>query len=161
MSSKKFYIFLMFGFAGFVLFSSCKKNNNNKANSSTASMNFMDSNIRMTNITATLSGSGATISGTDSLKSYQLFLTLRRPFVLNDTLDMDSAGDIIQVNLSGRPDQWGAGFGWAPGNGNVTITSWDSVGHRLSGTFSGVLSGGIGYSDTLSAGKFDVEYVTE
>jgi hypothetical protein len=149
------------GCAGFILLASCKKSNGSNSNPSTASMTFFDSAIQLTSVSATLSGSSAVISANDALRSFGLILQVRRPFVLNDTLDMDSVGDIIQVTVTGRPDQWGGGFGWAPGDGKVTITSWDSVGRRLSGSFSGVLSGGVGYSDTLSAGKFDVQYTAE
>jgi hypothetical protein len=162
MSSRKFQALLfVVGIAGFIVFPSCKKNNSSKSNPSTASMTFMDSVIKLTSVSATLSGSGAVISASDALKSFGLILQLRRPFVLNSTLDMDSVGDIVQVTVTGRPDQWGGGFGWAPGDGKVTITSWDSVGHRLSGSFSGVLSGGQGYSEPLSVGTFDVGYTVE
>jgi hypothetical protein len=159
MISRKFEVVLfVVGFGGSLLLFACKKNSSSTTKPSTASMTFMDSAIQLTSVSATLSGSGAVISATDNLKSFGLALQLRRPFSLNDAVDMDSAGDYVQVTVTGRPDQWGGGFGMAPGDGKVTITSWDSVGHRLSGTFSGVLSGGIGYSDTLSTGKFDVQY---
>jgi len=159
MISRKFEVVLfVVGFGGSVLLFACNKNSNSKTNPSTASMTFMDSAIQLTSVSATMSGSGAVISAADNGKSFGVILMLRPPFTLNKTLDMDSVGDYVQVTVTGRPDQWGGGFGMSPGDGKVTITSWDSVGHRLSGTFSGVLSGGIGYSDTLSTGKFDVQY---
>jgi hypothetical protein len=108
--------------------------------------------------TSALSGSGAVISAADNGKSFGVIMMLRPPIIIDSTLDMDFVGGYIQVTVTGRPDQWGGGFGMSPGDGKVTITSWDSVGHRLSGTFSGVLSAGPGYSDTLSTGKFDVQY---
>jgi hypothetical protein len=155
MISRKFQAFLLV-----VLLYACKKNSS-QTKPSTASMTFMDSAIQLTSASAILSGSGAVISATDKLKSFSLAMQLQRPFTLNKTVDMDSVGDYIQVTVTGRPDQWGGGFGMSPGDGKVTITSWDSVGHRLSGTFSGVLSAGPGYSDTLSTGQFDVQYTTE
>jgi hypothetical protein len=159
MISRKFQAFLLVvGLGGSVLVFACKKNSSSKTNPSTASMTFMDSAVQLISVSATLSGSGAVISAADKGKPFSVILMLRPPFALNKTVDMDSAGDYVQVNVTGRPDQWGGGFGWAPGDGKVTITSWDSVGHRLSGTFNGVLTGGEGYSDTLSAGKFDVQY---
>jgi hypothetical protein len=159
MISRKFQTLLFVaGFGGSVLLFACKKNSSSTTKPSTASMTFMDSAIQLTSVSATMSGGGAVISATDNLKSFGVILLLRPPFDLNNTLDMDSVGDYVQVTLTGRPDQWGGGFGWAPGDGKVTITSWDSVGHRLSGNFSGVLSAGPGYSDTLSTGKFDVQY---
>jgi hypothetical protein len=159
MISRKFQALLFVaGFGGSVLLFACKKNSSNKTNPSTASMTFNDSAVQLTSVSATMSGSGAVISGTDANKSFGLALMLRPPIVLNDTLDMDSVGDFVQVTVTGRPDQWGGGFGMSPGDGKVTITSWDSVGHRLSGIFSGILSAGAGYSDTLSSGKFDVQY---
>jgi hypothetical protein len=148
----------VFGLAGFILFPSCKKSNNN-SNPSTASITFMDSAIQFSSISATVSGTSAVITATDNMKFFGLSLLLWRPFVLNKTLDMDSVGDEIMVTLTGRPDQWFIGSGGEPADGKLTITSWDSAGHRLAGTFSGVLSAGPGYSDTLSAGKFDVEYI--
>jgi hypothetical protein len=145
------------GFGGIVLLHACKKSSSSKGNLSTASMTFMDSAIQFTSTSAILSGSGAVISATDKLRSFSLALQLQRPFLLNKTVDMDSIGDYIQVTVTGHPDQWGGGFGMSPGDGKVTIASWDSVGHRLSGTFSGVLSAGPGYTDTLYNGKFDVQ----
>lgn len=159
MISRKFQaLLLVAGFGGFVLLPACKKSSSNETKPSTASMTFMDSAIQLTSASAILSGSGAVVTATDKLKSFSLGMQLQRPFTLNKTVDMDSVGDYIQVTLSGRPDQWGGGFGMSPGDGKVTITSWDSVGHRLTGTFSGVLSAGAGYSDTLSNGQFDVQY---
>ena len=58
MSSRKFQALLfVVGIAGFVLFPSCKKNNSSNSNASTASMTFMDSAIKLTSVSATLSGS--------------------------------------------------------------------------------------------------------
>ena len=161
MISKKFYtLVLVFGFAGFILFPSCKKNNHNNSNPSTASIKFLDSAFQFTGVSATMSGNAVSISGTDVTKSIGLILLLRPPLILNDTLDMDSAGDYIQLTVNGL-STLGAGFGKSPGDAKLTITSWDSVGHRLSGSFSGVVTAAGGYSDTLSAGKFDVEYTVE
>jgi hypothetical protein len=162
MVSRKFYTLLFFiGCAGFILFPSCKKKNNSSGSLSTASMKFMDSAFQFTGVSATMSGNAASISGTDVTKSIGLIMLLRRPLILNDTLDLDSAGDNIQLTITGYPSIWGAGFGKSPGDAKLTITSWDSVGHRLSGSFSGVVTAAGGYSDTLSAGKFDVEYTVE
>ena len=157
--SRKFQALLFVaGFGGSVLLFACKKNSSSTTKPSTASMTFNDSAIQLTSVSATMSGTGAVISAADNGKSFGVILMLRPPFVLNSTVDMDSVGDFVQVTVTGRPNQWGGGFGMSPGDGKLTITSWDSVGHRLSGTFSGVLSAGAGYTDTLSTGKFDVQY---
>jgi hypothetical protein len=149
-------VLFVFGFAGLLCFLSCKKSSS--ANPSTASMTFNDSAVKLTGKVATLDDSVLLFGAASAGGGYGLTLALHEPFTLDVPLDMDSAGDKIIVTNPGGHSLLMAGRDGGTGHGKVTITSWDSTGHRLAGTFCATVVGAVGDSASVSNGQFDINY---
>jgi hypothetical protein len=103
-------------------------------------------------------------AGTKADSSY-LQLVFSAPIQLNKTISTDSTFSVEYYDLLGNFD-WGAGTNSGDGVSYLKVTSYDSVNHKIAGTFTGSLSSGMSgasYTDTvkLTNGEFNLTYTTQ
>jgi hypothetical protein len=144
---------------------SCKKSNSSSSSGqvtatigSTAwSSNVPTSGLYVTNASTFEIGGEYLKSGDTSALAIS-FLT---PFILHGAISSDTAGvDVGYVNATTLAEYDGGGVA---GHSLLTISSWDSVNHKISGTFSGVLYNISGGSDSLvvTNGSFTTAYTVQ
>jgi hypothetical protein len=99
---------------------------------------------------------GYTISGGDTSV---IELDLTSNVTLNTAVSFANGQSVYYYDSKGQFSYSGDA---SSGHGTVTITKWDTVGLKVSGTFTGVLPSDINASDSLSvSGTFNVSYVAE
>jgi hypothetical protein len=155
--------------SSFALFSlaviSCKK-----SNSSSSSGSFT-ATIGSTAWTANEPVSGLYVSnittfelGGEYLKtgdSTAFAISFAAPFILHAPISSDTAAvDVGYVNATTQAEYDGGGIA---GHSLLTVNSWDTVNHKISGTFSGVLYNITGGSDSLivTNGAFTSAYTVQ
>jgi hypothetical protein len=104
---------------------------------------------------------GAQFKGGDSTAlglEFQGPVVLNKPFSSDTTAFVLSYTDIKGGNQTGYAVLTG-GFGKSV----VTITSYDSTGHKIGGTFSGVLYNIVTFTDsiTITNGKFNTSFTAQ
>lgn len=89
-----------------------------------------------------------------------LVVSLSDPVTLNTKLNNSTAAIGIEYYISGSKD-YVAGPGW--GTAYVTVTSLDSTGHKIAGTFSGTLYNSANSNDSIKVtnGQFNSAYIIE
>ena len=157
----------MLGFSTLVVFSfaiatSCKKSNSpaptNAAFSATvngSAFNPTASNAVYTGFAQSWDIFGLYIKGSDS----SVFdVTIYAPVTLNKPVTTYYSGvDYYSAGVDDFSDFVGTG------KATITVTSLDSVNHKISGTFSGVLPGTTGSDDSVvvTNGKFNISYLVQ
>ena len=144
---------------------SCKKSNNNSSNGSmSASVNgtAWATNFPATGLYSTAGGefeiAGIQYKSGDSTGFVLLFTT---PITLNRAISSDTANlDVGYVDVHSQLQYDG---GAIAGHSILTVTSYDSTGHKIAGTFSGVLYNVSGGSDslTITNGTFNSTYTAQ
>jgi hypothetical protein len=147
---------------------SCKKSNSSGSSSTqmTATVNgsAWASNVPVQALYAQSFGVGAfeVIGGYYKGKDTTAFaIQFNTPFVLHTAISSDTAVlDIGYVNSTTLTEYDG---GSTAGHSILTVSSWDSVNHKISGTFSGVLYNVTGGSDSLvvTNGSFSTGYTAQ
>jgi len=142
---------------------SCSKSNNNSSNGSmTASINgtAWTANALISGQFSVASG-GFQIGGLQlkSGDSIVLEVSFYSPVALDQTISSDSTGIDIECD---KADSLFDG-GPLAGHSTLTITSYDSIGYKVGGTFSGVLYNISGGSDSLvvTNGTFSTSLVPD
>jgi hypothetical protein len=81
------------------------------------------------------------------------------PFQLNSPLTLDSPNVAYAWEIPYTPYHYVAGLYETPaGSASITISSWDSVTHRIAGTFTGEVYSGAQDSLAITYGQFNVTY---
>jgi hypothetical protein len=143
----------------------CKKSSNNGGGSgsmsATVSGTAWANSYPLVGLYATSGGTGGfEIVGFQfkSGDSTSLDLDFPAPIVLNQAMSTNTSSFIIAYTDS----KSGAGYGALVGIGNatLTITSYDSTGHTIGGTFSGVLYNTSTFADSIMVtnGKFNLSF---
>lgn len=149
---QKIYFSLLFVL---VLVAACKKSNNTPPDVFNATVDSF--NYQGIRITATLINNLFAITSSDKNDSNQLSLSFPSPI----RLDSAVSGDVVYWQPK-NPFFWysntppGTTPSEVPGHSSITITSWDSVSHRIAGTFSSELYAGPNDSLRQANGAFDV-----
>ncbi len=153
--------------ATFFIATSCKKSNSSSGGggtslSATISGSAWSSTIPSQNIYEHTVGIFQLIGGQfKSGDTTALYIEFNTPFPLHTAISSDTANVDIdyvdaktQVEYDGSP-LWG-------GHTILTVSSWDSVNHKISGTFSAVLHN-TGGSDSLvvTNGNFNTAYTVQ
>jgi hypothetical protein len=144
---------------------SCKKSNSGGGSAGvSASINgaAWTSNFPTTGIYSTLSSefeiAGIQFKGGDSTAVALAFLG---PVVLNHAMSSDTAAvDLGYVDIHNQIEYDG---GISAGHSILTITSYDSTGHKIAGKFTGVLYNISGGSDSLviTNGSFNTSFTAQ
>ena len=90
-----------------------------------------------------------------------LAVAFTTPFPLNKPISSEDANvDIGYINAKTLAEYDG---GIQAGHSILTVTSWDSVNHKIAGTFTGVLYNTSGGSDSLvvTNGNFNTTYLVQ
>lgn len=144
---------------------SCKKSNNSNSNGSmSASVNgtAWATNYPTTGLYSSVAGefeiAGIQYKSGDSTGFALLFLT---PITLNKAISSDTAS--LDVGYVDVHSQFQYDGGAIAGHSILTITSYDSTGHKIAGTFSGVLYNVSGGNDslTITNGTFNTTYTAQ
>lgn len=130
----------------------CKKSNSTAP--STLTVTLPDSTVQAVNIAATKTGGKFSVAGYTANKSTYIGLGFNQPVQLNIPFMASS----LTFNQPIKPWFYGTGGYLPTGPSSVTITTWDSVHHRISGNFNGEVYANAYDSVPLSNGKFDVSY---
>jgi hypothetical protein len=86
------------------------------------------------------------------------------PITLNKALTSDGIiVDVVYVVEKSQTVYDGSSIGGGNGHSIVTVTSYDSTGHKVSGTFSGVLYNQLNANDSVvvTSGNFSSSYVVQ
>ena len=162
MSFKKFIVPGLVAFACIAISVGCKKSNNSN-NSSSISANMGSTNMSISGAnegtwystdSAVFEIGGLYVNGKDtSVLAIQLF----PPFTIGTAVTDWRYVSIDYYNYTTAADYF-AGDGL--GHFSLTVTSQDTVNHRIVGTFSGVLYNGISGNDSMvvTNGKFNTAY---
>lgn len=156
--------FSSFAFFSLVI-SSCKKSNSSSSNGqftatigSTAwSSNEPVTGLYVSNITTFELGGEYLKSG----DSTAFAISFAAPFIMHTPISSDTAAvDVGYINATTQAEYDGGGVA---GHSILTVSSWDSVNHKISGTFSGVLYNITGGSDSLvvTNGAFSSSYTVQ
>jgi hypothetical protein len=162
----------LFALSSFAFFSlvviSCKKSNSNSSSSSngqftaTIGSTAWVSNVPTSGLYVTSASTfelgGEYLKSGDSTAFAVSFAT---PFILHAPISSDTAEvDLGYINATTQAEYDGGGVA---GHSLLTISSWDSVNHKISGTFSGVLYNITGGSDSLivTNGAFTSAYTVQ
>jgi len=97
------------------------------------------------------------LKGSDTL---YLFVTIFKPFTLSQPIDnISSSSNIVYYDASHRPYSNITGMG----NTTITVTTYDSVNHKIAGSFSGNLYSDSGSGDSIIVknGTFNTSYVIQ
>lgn len=162
MSFKKLIVPAFAAFACIAISVGCKKSNNS-TNSSSISATMGSTNISISSAntfswystdSSVFEISGLSINGKDSaILGLQIF----PPFKLDSAITDSWSVNIDYYIPSSQADYFaGNGFGHV----SLTVTSQDTVNHKIAGTFSGTLYNGFGTTDSLvvTNGKFNTSY---
>jgi hypothetical protein len=142
---------------------SCKKSNSGGSNSVAASVGgtAWASNVTVIGIYSTQVGLGVFDIGAFQVKgkdSTTFSLTFTTPFAVNKSFSSDTTNlDISYQDINGLPFDASAGLG----HSLMTITSYDSTGHRIAGTFSGVLYDPNNDSLVVTGGTFNTSLLAQ
>jgi hypothetical protein len=103
-------------------------------------------------------------AGTKGDSTY-LQLVFSAPSQLNKIISTDSTFSVEYYDMLSQYD-WGAGTNSGDGVSYLKVTSYDSVNHKVAGTFTGSLSSGLtgaSYTDTVKVtnGEFNVTYTVQ
>lgn len=154
-----------FGFFSLVMIS-CKKSNNSSSTSGqvTASIGGTAWSSNVPTVGLYVSNASTFEIGGEYLKSGDtsaVAISFLTPFILNGPISSDTAGvDVEYVNAATQVEYDG---GSVAGHSLLTINSYDTVNHKISGTFSGVLYNITGGSDSLivTNGTFTSAYTVQ
>lgn len=152
--TKKIYFSLLFVL---VLIAACKKSNSNPSDVFNATVDSF--NYQGIKITAILSDNQFAITSYDKNDSNQLSLRFPSPVILDSAI---STGDVVYFQPKAPFFYYSTIVGASPsevppyGHSLVTITSWDSVSHRIAGTFSSEIYSGPNDSLRQTNGTFNV-----
>jgi hypothetical protein len=153
-------------FAFFALIvSSCKKSNSGTSNGS-ISATYGTTNFQSSNTIGFYYSShntfdliGYTITSGDSIVTE---IGLTTPFQLNTPISSDTAlSDFVNYYDSKGTLNYYNGYyiGYSPVI--ITVTSWDSVNKKITGTFSGTLYGAGNDSVATTKGQFNLNYIAD
>jgi hypothetical protein len=148
---------------------SCKKSNNNNSNNNSAALSASVNDTAWANsfpLTATYSvgGQNLQILG-EQLKNGDttgLGVVIYSPILLN--APVSSSNGLIDVEYARSQFIYdGGGNGLNAGHSTVTVTSYDSTGETIAGTFSGVLYNISGGSDSVivTNGQFKTSFTSQ
>lgn len=154
MTQKKIYFFLL---SALFIIAACKKSNHNPPDVFNATVDSF--NYQGIKITATLSNNLFAITSYDKNDTNQLALSFSSPVILDSAI----SGDVTYFQPKG-PFFWysntppGSSESQVPsyGHSSITITSWDSVTHRIAGTFASEMYTGPYDSLSQTNGTFNV-----
>jgi hypothetical protein len=116
-----------------------------------------DSSYTYQQITATLSHGQFSIIANSADRKQALTVDFTEPFQLNVPIPPSPAQGSIGYLRSNPTLIYNTGIG-APARADITITSWDSVTHRIAGSFNGVMYADIQDSLAVSNGSFNLSY---
>jgi hypothetical protein len=163
--NKSFFAFFAVSAAFLLTVTSCKKSSSSSGSSqltATISGTAWASNIPVQGIYSTAGSAFELVGGYyKSGDTTALALQFSTPFVLHTAISSDTAGvDVGYINASTLAQYDG---GAIAGHSILTVSSWDSVNHKISGTFSGVLYNTSGGSDSLivTNGAFSTSYTVQ
>ena len=153
---------LVISFTFLLAATSCKKSNSSNPNggmSASVSGTAWSANYPIAGIYS--SGIGEFVIGGLQFKggdSTVFEISVFTPFTLNRAINSDTTNDDIQYvdTKTGQAYDGGQSSGWSI----LTVTSYDSTGHKIGGTFKGVLYNVSGGSDslTITNGSFSTSY---
>ena len=163
--NKSFFALFAVGAAFLLTVTGCKKSSSSSGStglSATISGSVWTSNIPVQGLYSTAGGAFELIGGYyKSGDTTALAVQFSTPFVLHTAISSDTAGvDIGYVNAKTLTQYDG---GAIAGHSILTVSSWDSVNHKISGTFSGVLYNTSGGTDSLivTNGSFTTSYTVQ
>jgi hypothetical protein len=144
----------------------CKKSNNSSPGSGT--VNAMVNDTLFTPPPGGVYSTYTASSGQFAIDAFELhgndtlylFVTIYRPFTLNQPIDSNSSiSNIVYYNSLHQPYSNVTGMG----NTTITVTSFDSVNHKIAGTFSGNLYSDNGNTDSIIVknGTFNSSYLVQ
>lgn len=150
-----------------LLIGSCSKSNNNNSNNSAA-------------VTANLGGTVFTPAiplayYSESLQTYEvggytvksndttaLLITIPGPVTVNATMNANTSNISLQYYLNGSNGKaYIAGGGSGFGSLNLKVTSLDTVGYKIAGTFTGSMYASPTDSIVVTNGSFNTTYLIE
>jgi hypothetical protein len=154
-------------FSGILLAAtSCKKsNNNNSANGSmTATVNgtAWSNNLGTVGLYTIIGGQFGIAGGQLKSGDTTAFeLSFVSPIALNQTISSDTSQILIVYSDNKTQQAYDGYFGI--GYSLLTITSYDSTGHTVGGTFSGVLYNSTNSNDSVvvTNGKFNTSFTAQ
>ncbi|HEY4111811.1 hypothetical protein [Puia sp.] len=142
------------------VFASCKKSNDNSSAAVSATIGGAAFNpVRTAAAHYAANGyfdlGGLGVNGKDSVL---LDITIGTPFTLNKVLD--NSGLVTMDYFTATKDYYSA---YGIGTATVTVTTLDSVNHKIAGTFSGTLYNSVNDKDSISVinGKFNTAYTEQ
>ncbi|HLZ89161.1 MAG TPA: hypothetical protein VKQ52_18020 [Puia sp.] len=146
----------------FVLITSCKKSNNTPSNSLSATIGTTGVNTSGTTAWYSTDSSiyeigGYTMSAHDTTT---LALIIAPPFTVNTVVSGNSSVSIDYYDFATNKDYF-AGYG--VGHSALTVTSLDTVNHKIAGNFTATLYNGISGTDSVlvTNGKFNTSYTVQ
>jgi hypothetical protein len=139
-----------FAFFSLVIISCKKSNSSSSSGQVTATIGGTAWSSNVPTVGVYISNASTFEIGGEYIKSGDstaLAISFLAPFILNAPISSDTAGvDVGYVNATTQAEYDG---GSVAGHSLLTINSWDSVNHKISGTFSGVLYNITGGSDSV------------
>ncbi|HEV3325561.1 MAG TPA: hypothetical protein VG052_08140 [Puia sp.] len=163
--NKSFFALIAVSAAFLLTVASCKKSNSSSGGSqlsATISGSAWSSNTPVQGLYVTAGSIFELVGGYyKSGDTTALAIQFSRPFVLHTAFASDTAGlDIGYINAKTLTQYDG---GPQAGHSVLTVNSWDSVNHKISGTFSGVLYNTSGGTDSLivTNGSFSTSYTVQ
>ncbi len=135
---------------------SCSKDSYHNPN--TISIKVGDKNLQSTRIDGTASSTELAIDGFPATQGDTTMIHI----VLNNTIKVNEPDAFLKSRIiyTANNGKTYSGDNLYNGHGTLTITSWDSTGRRIAGTFSGVFYNVATGSDsvTIADGKFNSPY---
>jgi hypothetical protein len=163
MKVTRFRLFVFSAVTVFALFAvtSCKKSNNSSSgNSVTATFSGTTFTPSATVAEYSASGKEWGITGYTIKSGDTTFLDilLFAPFTVNQPFSTDSTYASLDYLVNGSN---GKDYDASQGNGYaiLTVTSLDTVGHKIAGTFSGTVYASGSDSLVVTNGKFNTSYI--
>jgi hypothetical protein len=161
MQLKKLSLFALSAVSAFLLISTgCKKSNNGNSAAVSATIAGTSFNPSFTGAVYFKSNQyfdlgGYSVTGKDTAF---LDISINTPFTVNKVLDNNT---LVTINyITGGKDYL---TGYQVGTAALTVTSLDSVNHKIAGTFTGTLYtyGGSNDSVIVSNGRFNTAYTVQ
>jgi hypothetical protein len=135
----------------------CKKSNNGPASTVTATIGDSTFDVGTVSAVRVQQIFSVSLIGPDRVHSLEFGFAV--PFQLNTPLTLDAPNVAYAWEIPYAPYHYVAGQYETPaGSASITVSSWDSVTHRIAGTFTGEVYSGPGDSLAITNGQFNVTY---